>query len=65
MNQDKVRLIIIDKALAKYRDEAVRQVRRSMCVLCKDRRCEHGKPCKAYEELVRSTAWDMVSHENN
>jgi hypothetical protein len=56
---------IIDKALERYRDEAVRQVRRSMCVLCKDRRCEHGRPCKTYEELVRSTAWEMISGENN
>jgi len=64
-NKEKNQLIIIDRALERYRDEAISEVRRSMCVLCRNRQCEQGKRCKAYEELVRAIAWGMVSHENN
>jgi hypothetical protein len=65
MDQEQKQLIIIDKALERYRTQAVLSVRRSMCVLCRDRRCQQGIACKAYVEQVRATAWGMVSHENN
>jgi hypothetical protein len=56
---------VIDKALERYRSQATQQVKESLCAECQDRRCDRGLHCKAFEDSIQETAWDMVSHENN
>ncbi len=57
--------IIIQTALERYRAIAATKVKEELCADCRDRRCEQGVPCKAYQRLVEAAAWDMVSAENN
>ena len=57
--------IIIHKALEGYLPVAELRVKEDLCADCRDRRCEHGKPCKEYLRQVEAEAWNMVSHENN
>jgi hypothetical protein len=56
---------VIEKALARYRAEASEKVKQDLCAECCDRRCDRGVYCRAFDESVQETAWDMVSSENN
>ena len=56
---------VVEKALARYRAEASEKVKQDQCAGCRDRRCDRGVYCRAFEESVQETAWDMVSSENN
>jgi hypothetical protein len=56
---------VIEKALERYRTEATEMVKQDLCAECRDRRCDRGICCKAFEESIQETAWEMVSAENN
>jgi len=56
---------VIEKALERYRTEASEKVKQELCVECRDRRCDRGIYCKAFEDSIQETAWDMISAEDN
>jgi len=57
--------IIINVALERYRPMAAEKVQRRLCAECPDRKCERGEHCNTYELLVKASAWELASGENN
>jgi hypothetical protein len=57
--------LLVEKSLEKYKQMASEKVRQELCILCRDRRCDRGVHCNAYQILVESVAAGMTSSEDN
>lgn len=52
---------IENKAIERYREEAMKEAKEFLCPDCLDQRCRTGSPCNALLVLTDGIAWEKAA----
>ena len=48
-------------ATGKVAEQAIVRTQEYLCQECLDRRCDKGQPCRAFEEIMKGFAWEIMA----